>query len=282
MSSSFIISGFSDEIDSNIVPQFEHLNKLEISYFEPRGINGKNIADLEDREVEALQQNMEQYEIGVSSIGSPIGKIYITEDFTPHFEKFKRVAEVAQRLGTQYIRMFSFFIPEGDKPEKYTDEVLGRLSQMVDYAVQKDLILLHENEKAIYGDCIERCALLFERIKSEAFRGVFDPANFVQCGQDTIEAFDELYPYIEYMHIKDALEDGTVVPAGHGIGNLERIITRLDRNSYNGFLSLEPHLGSFEGLAALELDDKMEGLGKSNGDLFTLAYRSLVEILERI
>ena len=45
MSYSFTISGFSDEIDSNVVKQFEHLNKLGISYFEPRGIDGKNIAD---------------------------------------------------------------------------------------------------------------------------------------------------------------------------------------------------------------------------------------------
>ena len=43
-------SGFSDEIASDIKTQFEVLNKLGISYFEPRGVDGKNISELTDDE----------------------------------------------------------------------------------------------------------------------------------------------------------------------------------------------------------------------------------------
>lgn len=145
------------------------------------------------------------------------------------------------------------------------------------------MVLLHENEKDIYGDTAERCADLMEELGCGHFRAVFDPANFVQCGQDTWEAFEKLKGHIAYLHIKDALlADGRVVPAGVGDGNVERILRSLLETGYDGFLSLEPHLGSFDGLKDLELDDKMLNLPPGGEGTFTLAFQALEGILERI
>ena len=278
------ISGFSDEIEKSVDVQFEVLNKLGIKYFEVRGVDGKNISTLSDEEVQTLKSKMEQYGIRVSSIGSPIGKIKIEEDFAPHFEVFKHVVNIAKTLGTKYIRMFSFYHEGGDEwTAEEREEVLARLRQMISYAKEQNVILLHENEKGIYGDTADRCIDVMKELGCEHFRAVFDPANFVQCGQDTRYAFDNLKEYVEYMHIKDArFEDGKVVPAGMGDGNVAYVLKELFENGYQGFLSLEPHLGSFEGLAALELDDKMEGLPKGGEGTFTLAYRALCDILEEI
>lgn len=278
----FTISGFSDEIDEKITAQFEHLNKLGISYFEPRGINGVNIADIDDFQLEELKNDMKKYGIKVSSIGSPIGKIGINDEFEPHLEKLKRVIHIAKELGTKYIRIFSFFIPEGDKPEKYRDEVMKRMKAMCDVAEKEGVILLHENEKQIYGDVATRCLDIFETVNSPVLKGVFDPANFVQVGEETYpKAFNMLKEHIVYMHIKDALENGDVVPAGYGIGEVESIIEALYESGYEGFLSLEPHLGSFNGLEGLEIEDDMLKLAKSTPKKFTLAYESLNKILER-
>ena len=83
------------------------------------------------------------------------------------------------------------------------------------------------------------------------------------------------------MHIKDALKkDGSVVPAGYGDGCVKEILTKLKESGYDGFYSLEPHLGSFEGLANLELGDAMTRLPKSGEGTFTVAYESLKKILE--
>lgn len=278
------ISGFSDEISKEIVTQFEVLKKLNIRYFEPRGIDGKNISTLNDEEVLELKAKMEQYGIKVSSIGSPIGKIKLTDSFEEHFEVFKRVVKTAKMLDTKYIRMFSFYHEGGDEwTAEERAEVIARLKKMIAYAEEQDVILLHENEKAIYGDTADRCIDLMKELYGPHFKAVFDPANFVQCGQDTKYAYENLKNYIEYMHIKDALfEDGKVVPAGCGDGNVEYVLNALMENGYDGFLSLEPHLGSFEGLANLELDDKMEGLPKGGEGTFTLAYRALCEILVKI
>lgn len=272
------ISGFSDEIDKSIVTQFTVLNKLGIKYFEPRGIDGKNISALTDDEVKSLKENMKKYGISVSSIGSPIGKIFMTDDFDTHFESFKRVVKIAKELDTKYIRMFSFFHSYDER-----SEVIARLKAMIEYAKEHGVILLHENEKDIYGDTVERCKDLMETLYCDNFKAVFDPANFVQCGQDTKKAYEELKPYIAYMHIKDAkAADGSVVPSGYGDGNLEYILTDLLKNGFDGFLSLEPHLGSFEGLAALEMGDIMKDLPKSGEGTFTVAYNALKNILDRI
>ncbi len=282
MNKNFIISGFSDEIDSKIITQFEHLGSLGIKYFEPRFVDGVNIADLSDEEVAALKEKMKEYGISVSSIGSPIGKISILDDFEPHLEKLKRVIYIAKELSAKYIRIFSFFIPDGDF-EGHKAEVMRRMKAMVAEAEKEGIMLLHENEKDIYGDIAPRCREILDEVNSPNLRAVFDPANFVQCKQKTYpDGYELLEDYIEYMHIKDALENGEVVPAGYGIGEVENILKALYEKGYTGFLSLEPHLGSFEGIANLETDDKMEKLERSSAEKFTLAYESLMKIVERV
>ena len=281
--SEFIYTGFSDEIDENIEKQFVHLNKLGIKYFEPRGVNGKNISSLDDEEVEELKSTMEKYNIKVSSIGSPIGKIKITDDFDEHLKVLERTIKTAKMLNVRYIRIFSFYIPEGEDHKKYADEVIKRMKAMTKLAEENDIILLHENEKEIYGDIAPRCLEILEAINSPNLRAVFDPANFVQCGQVTYpDAFDILKPYIVYMHIKDALLNGEVVPAGYGVGHVEEILQELGKSGYKGFVSLEPHLGSFKGLENLEIDDHLRKSEGSTPEKFTIAYESLKKIIDNI
>ena len=276
------ISGFSDEIASDILTQFKVLNRLGISFFEPRGINGKNISLLNDDDVNELKEEMNEHGIKASSIGSPIGKIKLTDDFDEHFELFKRTVKIAKMLETKYIRIFSFYHNGGEWSIDERAEVLRRLRTMISYAKENNIVLLHENEKDVYGDIAERCEDLMKELYCENFKAVFDPANFVQCGTDTRLAYEKLKQYVEYMHIKDALsESGRVVPAGIGDGNLEFIVTDFLKNC-GGFLSLEPHLGAFEGLADLELDDSMLSLPQGGEGTFTVAFNALKKIIEKI
>jgi len=274
------ISGFSDEIDKSIDVQFSVLNKLGVKFFEPRGVDGKNISELTLEEAKALREKMTASGIEVSSIGSPIGKIKITDDFEAHMEKLAHTIEIAKILGTKYIRVFSYFINLGEH-EKYRDEVLFRMKEMTRLAEENGIILLHENEKEIYGDIADRCKEILDYVNSPNLRAVFDMANFVQCGETTYPyAFNLLSPYVEYMHIKDALyKDGSVVPAGYGDGKVPEIVSELKKKGYDGFYSMEPHLGSFDGLSNLELTDTMEKLPKGGEGTFTLALNSFLKIL---
>ena len=249
---SVILTGFADEIHPDFDTQLAVAGATGVRAIEIRGVNGRGIQSYTPVEAEALQRRLEENGMHVSSIGSPIGKIGITEDFAPHFEVFQNVVALCKVFGTRNIRMFSFFVPEGEA-ERYTDEVMRRLEQLADYAEKQDVVLLHENEKAIYGDTAPRCLRIMQRFYGPHFRAVFDFANFVQCGQDTLAAYELLKPYIAYVHIKDALADGgRVTPAGWGQGNVKAILADLKASGYDGYLSLEPHLTDFTGFRGLE------------------------------
>ena len=275
------IFAFADEAATDIDGQIRALKRNGLAGLEIRGVDGQNISDITLNKAKEVKEKLDCEGLSVWSIGSPIGKIEIADDFEAHKEKLKRTLEIANVLDCKNIRMFSFFMPENEDKLRYSSEVIWKVGEMAKIAEQSGVFLCHENEKGIYGDTPEACLELFKAIP--LLKGVFDPANFVQCGQKTYpDAYEMLKPYIEYMHIKDALANSDVVPAGMGEGCVYDILKALSDADYEGFLSLEPHLGSFEGLDALETDDKMTRLEKSSADKFTLAYESLMKIIERI
>lgn len=278
-----IISGFSDEISPDFDEQLAAINEWGISHIELRSADGVNVSDFDTDKLREVKEKLDRAGVKVSSVGSPIGKINITDDFAPHFEKFKRTLEIQKELGAPYIRMFSFYIPKGEAPEKYKGEVFERIGALSDEAKRWESVLLHENEKGIYGDNAARCLELMEEFYSESFKAVFDFANFVEVGQPTMPAYKMLKPYIEYIHIKDVdASRGVVVPAGRGDGEVKAILSDLLSNGYEGFLSLEPHLVDFAGLAALEQDAKKRDSTMSGKEAWKLALDCLNEILAEI
>lgn len=273
------ITGFADEIDSSFDEQLRVLGELGQMYLELRGADGIGVADISMEKASELKRKMSDKGIGVSAIGSPIGKIGIEDDFEAHFEIFRHVVELAHYFDTPYIRMFSFYLPDENQPELYRQQVFERIGRLTDYAAREAVVLLHENEKGIYGAKASRCRNLFDEFYGEHFQGIFDFANFIQCGQDTEEAFAVLEKYIAYIHVKDALcENGEVVLPGQGDGKLQNIFRLLDGCGFQGYLSLEPHLFHFAGLDRLE---KTPGKKKeSNGEAaYKAAYDSLKKLL---
>lgn len=278
----FILSAFSDEIHDDLKIQMDVLEKNGIHYIEMRGVNGKNVSDLTLEEAKAIKKEMDERGFKVSSIGSPIGKIGILDEFEPHLEKFKHTLELAVILGAPYIRMFSFWMVEGEDPAKYRDEVLSRWRAFLDAAKGYDITLLHENEKRIYGDTAERCLDLAASLNDPQLKLIFDPANFIQCGVETYpHAFNLLKDHVIYFHIKDALDgSGKVVPAGYGKGQILEILRELP--DYDGFLSIEPHLGNFTGFAELEDEGLEEGLEASDEHKFELAANAIKAVLKQL
>lgn len=280
------ISGFADEIAQELDVQIEAVSRLCIQYIEMRGVDGNNLIYHPDAKVKEIKQKLEDAGIKLSALGSPLGKIGIEDPFEPHFEEFKRACEIAHRMDTKNIRMFSFYIPEG-KEKEYKGKVFDRLGRFADYAGRNDIVLLHENEKGIYGAKAPECLEIMKKLGSDHFRAIFDFANFVQCGQDTLEAYDLLKDYVDYIHVKDARkENGTVVPVGYGDGNVEAILKKLFASGFDGFLSLEPHLFDFKGFEGLERGRtaslSQSGQALSGAEAFAVAHRALCEVLDRI
>src|SRR3954452_10923468 len=176
------LSGFIDEISDDFSLQCKVAAGLGLRYVEVRSAWGINILDLDSGQLDAVRETLAANDLKVSSIGSPIGKIKIDDEFPPHLERMQHAVEVAKTLRAPYIRLFSFFIPEGTDPDSRRDEVLARMSALVDTAVDSDVILVHENEKDIYGDIPRRCLDIVTSVSSPKLRLAWDPANFVQVG----------------------------------------------------------------------------------------------------
>lgn len=282
--SKFVLSAFGDEIDMSLDVQMEELNSFNIKHIELRGVDGKNVSELSLDEAQNIKRRLDDKGFKISALGSPIGKINITDAFEDHLNLFENLLEIALILDTKYIRIFSFFIPKNEDPDKYFSEVLARLKAFTIRAEKKGVILLHENEKDIYGDIPERCLKILTSINSPNFKAIFDPANFIQCNVETYPyAFNMLKEYIKYIHIKDAfLESGHVVPAGSGDGKIFEILTQLEKSKFEGFLTLEPHLGSFKGLEKLEKDIDIKNIKKGGKDSFSVAVEALNKVLNNL
>ena len=256
----FILSAFADEAGGGLLDQIAALKANGLTHIEPRGLDEGNISGFTAAQAKAVKEVLDAHGIGVSSVGSYFGKISIEDDFAPHFEEFKQCVENACILGTKNIRMFSFYMPEGKAPAVYKDAVFERLEIMADYARKSDIWCCHENEKGIYGDTDDRCLEILTAFEGK-IKGIFDPANFIQCHVEILPAYEKLHPYIEYMHVKDCrMKDGFVVPCGKGDGHLVELLRRFHEKDGDRFLTLEPHLKVFSGLENLELTGGKESV----------------------
>jgi len=280
----FILSAFADEIDQSLQVQMDVLEKFAINHIEMRNVNGKSLVHHSLSEVKEIKRQLDDRNFKLSAVGSPIGKYGITEDFGPHLDLFKHTLEIAHLLEAPYIRMFSFWMPKDEDPKQYRNAVLDRWEQFIKAAEGSGIILLHENEKGIYGDTAERCLDLVTSLNCEYVKVTFDPANFVQCDEETYpKAWNMLKDYVVYMHIKDAkYSDHGVVPSGHGDGRVEDILTELSKTDKTYFLSIEPHLNGYQGPAAVEPGSIGATLPDGSQKMFALAHQELVRLLKEI
>ena len=266
----FTLSGFADEIDAQLEVQLEVLGRLGIRYLELRGVGQERVA-LDDDELARVGQGLQAAGIGVSAIGSPIGKIDIDAPMEPHLAAFEQALHVAEYLQSPYIRLFSFFVAEGEADRRRSD-VLRRMEQLLKAASGHAVTLLHENERHIYGDIPRRCHDLLTHFDSPQLRFTFDPANFVMCG---VRPFDEGYAlladYTDYLHIKDGLlAEQRVVPAGQGDGQLPELIAALAARGYDGFASSSRTYPAQAPLAVL------------GAELFEVATRAFRDVLHQV
>ena len=267
------LSGFADEIDPDPRVQLAVLAAESISHLELRSAWSVNVADFTDDQLAEFRAATEAAGVRVSAIGSPIGKIPIGAPFVPELERMRRVAALAGQLGTAIVRVFSFYLPPGEPPERYRAQVIDQMGTLARVAEECGVLLAHENEKEIYGDLPGRCADLIASVDSPALRATFDNANFVQCGvRPFSDAYPLIRPYLLYVQVKDArAADGEVTPAGEGDGEMRETLQALRDSGFDGYMSLEPHL---------DLAGRQGGF--SGPDKFRQAARALKRMLDEL
>jgi sugar phosphate isomerase/epimerase len=266
------ISGFADEIADDLDEQLDELDAEGIDCLDLRNVWGESVLDLSEERLTDLETTLDERGFTVTSIGSPVGKIGVEEPFEPHMERLDRALERADRFDTEYVRVFSYYIPEGEDPADHREEVLQRTRAAVERAERADKTLLLENEKDIYGDTPGRVRDLLTAVDSPHLRAVFDPANYLEIGvRPYPDALLQVVEYVEAVHVKDAEfgERGGIEPAGEGDGHIGETLAALHARGFDGALSLEPHL-SFAG----------SNYGYSGPEGFRTAARALREVLD--
>ena len=247
---SFIFSGLAGEAGKTVERQMDILEKNGIHMIEMRFVDGGHVIEKTAEELRILKEKLDKRGFSISSIGSPVGKSPIEEDFAIAKADFMKSVNAAKSLGSKYIRAFSFFMPKEKDPMLYADEVVRRMKELVHIAEDNDLIYALENESAIFTDIPSRCMYVMNKIGSPCLKMVFDPGNFIRDhAKPYPDAYDLLKKHIGYFHIKDStVTPQKFVPSGEGVAEMGKLLTAAYADGFDGVLSVEPHLKYLEGL----------------------------------
>jgi sugar phosphate isomerase/epimerase len=244
----FTLSAFADEISPDPQEQLDVLAACGVRFIELRSVRQTNVLALSDEQVRDLKALFDKHGVGLSAIGSPVGKVKIDEPFEPHLAKFERALELCRVFGTTNVRIFSYY-PPGDAHDwdgveaRWEREVFDRMRRKAELAERRGVRLVHENEHRIYGDSPERLERLFAQVNSPALRAVYDAANYVFCGYDPLDGWRRTKALTVHFHLKDwraGEKHGCLL--GEGGGQWPAVLAEAAKSGYDGFATLEPHL----------------------------------------
>lgn len=275
----YYFSAFADESGIELDTQIASLLRNRIRFLEIRGLESGPIDLQSDGTVREVKKKLDANGIGISALGSRLGKTPIEANFEHSLESLRRLCEICDMLGTDKIRMFSYFMPEDKNVRDYRDEVIDRLHRLCDYAEGQGIRLMHENEAKIFGEKTEE-VLEIHRAEPR-LGGIFDPSNYRRADVDQKKTIEEVMPYIDYLHIKDCKNDHTIVPAGYGDGMIAEAVEAHNAiYKGNSFLTMEPHLFKFQGYSEFDKSElKIEFAFANKTESFDFAVKSMKELL---
>ena len=314
---SVILSGFADEsaINKTAEQQFAAFAAVGLQYYTIRFIdagNGiKNVMQLNKKEISHIRHLEDEYDLNVSSIGSPIGKVKLLDQDDKTKNKYvpfkqylardvKKACEIAHAFETKLIRGFSFYHPKGTDPQPHIPQVVDQLGQIAEACHRSDLTFGLELEANLVGQNGQILAEIHQQVNHPALVLIFDAANVVVQGFSSDEVFLQYLAMksgLGWLHIKDYRHPKAAQRVGHvdeealkyfvpaNIGDsghevilrdfakeIPKLSRRLKRRGIPGvFLDLEPHV---------------KGGGQFGGfsgpDGFGVALRGLCQTLDYI
>ena len=122
------LCAFSDEAGSSLQAQIDALHRNGMSLMEIRMVDGENISKISLEKAAEIAKTLKENNIQVWSIGSPLGKVHLNEEFklSDTLDQCEHLCKLANILGADKIRMFSFYDAYDKKAE-----VIDYLKQLV-------------------------------------------------------------------------------------------------------------------------------------------------------
>lgn len=262
-------SGFADEACADLAGQIEVTKELGWRYIELRNVDGKMLGTMDDREFEALEQQLSEAGVSINCYGSAVANWACHPRKDEDFEKSRKELLTAiprmQKLGCKMLRGMSFLVPEdepGDSPE-LEDIIFAKVRELVKICEDNGIVYGHENCMNYGGMSYVHTLKLIDAVDSPAFTLIFDTGNpcfnLRQLGskpypiQSSWEFYRRCRPFITHVHIKDAVAlpkadgsrpDPRYTFAGDGTGDVRAIMIDLRESGYDGGITMEPHVGT--------------------------------------
>jgi sugar phosphate isomerase/epimerase len=312
-----ILSGFADEAanQKTAVQQFAAFAAMGLQYYTLRFIDVgdgiKNVMKLTLSEIQKLRHLQGEYELNVSSIGSPLGKVKLLDvddgtknayvPFPKYLEKeVKKACELAHALETKLIRGFSFYHPVGTDPQSHLPQVVDQLGQIAETCHRSDLTFGLEVEANLVGGNGHLLAEIHRQVNHPALVLVFDAANLIVQGYsaaEVLEQFRVMKPGLGWMHVKDYQNPKVVAKGGHVEEDILKNFVPADRGDamheaiFREFRDILPdlrarlHRRGIPGVF-LDLEPHLKGGGQFGGfsgpDGMGVALRGLCRVLDYV
>lgn len=249
----------SDEVSPTLTEALDWAAAQGLKHVEIRMVDGVNVSLLTDEQVDRVRTEVERRGLFISAVASPLYKCALDpsrpvadgdrfgqkeESVEEHHNKLHRCIEIAKKLGTSNIRIFSFWREQN--PERYMEEVAVELKKAAEVAESEDILLLLENEPSCNGGYIEEVAQLVRMVDSKALKALWDPGNQEYSGKQSFPAgYESAKDVIAHVHLKDALVTAEgkphCVPIGSGNVPFIAQFRALEEDGYKGLFTIETH-----------------------------------------
>jgi len=287
-----ILTGITDEAGALIDTQIKAVkelgwNTIEARSVEVEGFPKANLHDIADEAFDVVEEKLKNAGVGVYCFGSTIANWGKKIDDPFDLSEVERAIPRMQRLGSQYVRIMSYAVREGE--DQLEEERFHRLREITKRFLDAGITPVHENCMNYGGMSWQHALKLLENVPG--LKWVFDTANPVfnddrskpepMPKQDPWEFWTHLKEHTVHIHVKDAIWDNSKNDAdytlpGKGDGAVRRILSDALESGYDAGISIEPHL------AVVFHDDSVKASDEEIYQSFIGYGKALMELLEDI
>ena len=287
-----ILTGITDEAGALIDTQIKAVkelgwNTIEARSVEVEGFPKANLHDIADEAFDLVEEKLKNGGVGVYCFGSTIANWGKKIDDPFDLSEVERAIPRMQRLGSQYVRIMSYAVREGE--DQLEEERFHRLREITKRFLDAGITPVHENCMNYGGMSWQHALKLLENVPG--LKWVFDTANPVfnddrskpepMPKQDPWEFWTHLKEHTVHIHIKDAIWDNSKNDAdytlpGKGDGAVRRILSDALESGYDAGISIEPHL------AVVFHDDSVKASDEEIYQSFIGYGKALMELLDDI
>jgi len=287
-----ILTGITDEAGALIDTQIKAVkelgwNTIEARSVEVEGFPKANLHDIADEAFDVIEEKLKKAGVGVYCFGSTIANWGKKIDDPFDLSEVERAIPRMQRLGSQYVRIMSYAVREGE--DQLEEERFHRLREITKRFLDAGITPVHENCMNYGGMSWQHALKLLENVPG--LKWVFDTANPVfnddrskpepMPKQDPWEFWTHLKKHTVHIHVKDAIWDNSKNDAdytlpGKGDGAVRRILSDALESGYDAGISIEPHL------SVVFHDDSVKASDEEIYQSFIGYGKALMELLDDI